>query len=272
MKLNKTLLITDADGTLLTDNKRILDCDKAAICELQAAGGLFTVATGRGVSLARTVVNELGADLLKIPAIIFNGAAIYDYSREEFLYKCSLCENARNYFKTILAQFPEIGVEILIDDEIYVANTNDYEEKHLALGNITPVRCKINAVPQDEWIKVLLVDEPHLIDKTVEFVKANPCEFAHVVRSAPMFLEILPQGVNKGTGVAKLLEILGLSDYYTVAAGDYMNDLEMLEQADLGVAVANAEECVKQAADLTVCDNNSGVVREIVKELNRNFP
>jgi hypothetical protein len=265
MKFKNTLLITDADGTLLTDDKRILDCDKAAIARFINNGGVFTIATGRGVTLARMVVQELGG--LDCPAVIFNGAAVYDYKQEEFLFKCSLCESGKAYVETLMKQFEDIGVEILINDLVYVTNTNDYEEKHLALGNINPIRCDYSEVPANGWIKVLLVDEPARIDRVVEFVRANVCADVHVVRSAPMYFEVLPHGINKGTGFKKLIELMKLDGYYVVAAGDFMNDLEMIQMADLGVAAGNAEQIVKDAADLVVCDNNSGIVCEILQYL-----
>jgi hypothetical protein len=99
----------------------------------------------------------------------------------------------------------------------------------------------------------------------IAFAAANPCEHVHGVSSAPMFFEVLPKGVNKGTGFKKLLGIMGYEDYYIVAAGDYMNDLEMLEMSDLGIAAGNAEEVVKSAADAVLCDCNSGLIREIVE-------
>jgi hypothetical protein len=269
MNYKNILMITDADGTLLTDDKRILDRDKTAIADFIAGGGGFTIATGRGVTLARTVVRELGLDLISLPCVIFNGAAVYDYKTEEFLWQCNLCESGKRYFEKLLDNFPNIGVEILVGDKIYVTNTNDFEEAHLKLGNITPVRCDYGEVPKSGWIKVLLVDEPRNIDKLIEFVDKNPCKDVHVVRSAPMYFEILPYGVNKGTGIQKLLELIGLKDRYIVAAGDYMNDLEMIKQADLGVATGNAEQIVKASADAVVCDNNSGIIKEILYELER---
>jgi len=271
--MKNTLLITDADGTLLTDDKTILECDKAAIDEFIKQGGLFTIATGRGVTLARTVVEEIGLDLIRLPCVIFNGAAVYDYHKEKFLWQCSLSESGREYFEKIIQRFPDIGVEILINDRIYVTNTNAEEEAHLSLGNIDPIRCDYSEVPKSGWIKVLLVDEPGKIDELVEFAAKNPCDEVHLVRSAPMYFEVLPKGVNKGTGIKKLIELtdcqLSTVNCKLVVAGDYMNDLEMIQAADLGVATGNAEQVVKDAANLVVCDNNSGIIKEILHELSR---
>ena len=60
MDFGKVIYMTDLDGTLLTDDKRILDRDMAAIERFRAGGGLFTTATGRGWAMARRIVEEIG--------------------------------------------------------------------------------------------------------------------------------------------------------------------------------------------------------------------
>ncbi|MDR0197069.1 MAG: Cof-type HAD-IIB family hydrolase [Oscillospiraceae bacterium] len=266
MNLNGVFLITDADGTILTDDKRILDADRAAVRELTESGGLFTIATGRGLTLARVVARALE---LEFPAVIFNGAAVYDFTRECFLWRHTLPEAAKDYVLRVRERFPEIGAEILRGDEVYVISTNSLEEGHLAFGAVEPIRCSFEEVPPDDWIKVLLVDEPEVIDEVIAFMDGNSFGETHLVRSSPIFYEMLAFGVDKGSGMMKLLELMGISGRYVVAAGDFMNDLEMLRAADLGVAVSNAEEAVKKEAGLVVCDNNSGAIRDIVEYLKK---
>ncbi|MCL2077694.1 MAG: HAD-IIB family hydrolase [Oscillospiraceae bacterium] len=268
MNFDKIFLISDADGTLLTDDKNILEIDKVAIGEFIGGGGIFTIATGRGVSLARVVAEELN---LKVPAVIFNGAAVYDFREERFLWQCELPSVAQDYVKLLMEKFPTLGVEILRNDEVNVVRTNTLEEEHIAFGCKEPLRRGLDKIPTDNWIKALTVDEPEVIDGVIEFCNQNKSYFSdvHLVRSAPVFYEMLPKGVNKGAGFKKLLELIGIKDKYIVAAGDFMNDLEMLQMADLGIAVANAEEIVKKEADLIVCDNNSGSMSEIVEYLKK---
>ena len=108
--LNNVLLAADADGTLLTDDNRILEKDKAAIRLLLDSGGLFTIATGRAVNFARPIAEELS---LEIPAVIFNGAAVYDYNKDCFLWQCTLPETALDYVLLFKENFPTLGIEIL---------------------------------------------------------------------------------------------------------------------------------------------------------------
>ena len=61
------------------------------------------------------------------------------------------------------------------------------------------------------------------------------------MRSAPMFFECLPEGIDKAAGYKQLIKAIGAEDRFTVAAGDFMNDLAMIQSADLGAAVASAQ-------------------------------
>ncbi|MCL1881820.1 MAG: HAD family hydrolase [Oscillospiraceae bacterium] len=267
MKYAGTLLVTDADGTLFTDDKRILDVDKSAIDEFISEGGLFTIATGRGIGLARDVVDKIGTERLNAPAVIFNGAVVYDFANNKKLSETLLCSKGVEYIKTLCKHFPDVGTEILIGDDIYVTNTNAYEEAHLEFGDVNPIRCDFAKLPEIGWFKAVFVDTPEKIQKMLDFAKMNPCDEIHYVSSAPMFFEVLPKGVNKGSGLSKMIQIMGLENKRIIAVGDYMNDIEMLQIADLAVAVDNAEEVVKKVADIVVCDNNSGSIRAIVDYL-----
>ena len=265
--MNDILLAADADGTLLTDDKRILGKDKAAIRELREKGGLFTIATGRAVTYARPIAEELELD---IPAVIFNGAAVYDFGQDSFLWQCTLPKTAREHILLFKEQFPSIGIEILRGHEVYVVNTNAREEEHILLGGVDPIRCSIDEVPPDGWIKTLLSDEPEVIDEVIKFAGNHRMDNLHLVRSAPVYYEILPHGVNKGSALNKLIELTGISGRRIAAVGDFMNDLEMLKMADIKIAVANAEDVIIAQAELIVCDNNSGAIYEIVQWLKKN--
>jgi len=264
--LNNILLITDADGTLLTDDKRILDVDMAAIREFTEKGGLFTIATGRGIALSRPLADELK---LQIPAVIFNGAGIYDFNAGRILWQCTLPNNAKEYALLFKKRFPSMAIEILRGNKVYVIKTNHLEEEHISLGSEKPVRCGIDEVPPDDWLKILLVDEPPVIDECISFAAAQNFDGAYLVRSSPIYYEMLPFGANKGSGLKKLLEIMGISGRLTVAAGDFLNDIELLDTADIACAVANAESAVKARAKWLVRDNNSGAVADIIERLKK---
>lgn len=78
-------------------------------------------------------------------------------------------------------------------------------------------------------------------------------------------LEFSPTEANKGTGMLALAELLGVPRKATIAVGDADNDLPMLRDAGLGVAMGNANERVRAAADVVVADNDHGGVAEAIR-------
>lgn len=261
MDFSKVIFMTDLDGTLLTDDKRILEKDLVAIERFRQGGGLFTVATGRGCGMARSAVEKLGID---IPAVLFNGAAVYDFKADKFVWQCEIGLHARDYIRRLHEQFPDLGIEVLHEQTIFTPFINQTELDHLALEGIQPHPCTIDELPESGWLKVLLAHEPQRMDEIQRYIEQSDMQQAQWVRSAPVYYECLPEGVDKSMGYRQLIKILGAEDRFTVASGDYMNDLAMIQKADLGVAVASAQEEVKAAADLVVCDNNSGAIAEII--------
>lgn len=261
MDFGRVILMTDLDGTLFTDDKRILPQDLAAIERFRCGGGIFTAATGRGISMAKSAAQKLSLD---VPAVIFNGAAVYDFSRGEFLWRSDLGAFARDYARRIAERFPDIGMEILVEDKVYVPFLNDTEQWHLDLEGVRPDRTALDDIPDGGWLKLLLAYPPEKMGEVVEFVGKSAMSKAQWVRSAPMFFECLPDGIDKAAGFRELVRIVGAEDRFTVAAGDFMNDAHMIQTADLGAAVANAEESVKAVADIVLCDNNSGAICQLI--------
>ena len=262
MDFKNVIIMTDIDGTLVTDQKQILDCDIKAIERFRKGGGIFTLATGRGYSMAKPIADRISLD---VPAVIFNGSAVYDFSQSKFLWHSSLESSAKPILKEILAHFPDMGCEVLCAEDVYVPALNDIERQHLAIENVTPIICSVDEIPGD-WLKVLLAYPPSKMQTLIDFVHEHPnyMNDCHWVRSEIHYYEMLPDGVNKGSGFQRLLDIMDRSDAFTVGVGDYNNDLELIRDARLGVAVASAQDAAKEVADLIVCDNNSGAIAEVI--------
>ena len=135
------------------------------------------------------------------------------------------------------------------------------------MESVVPDSRPLDDIPEGGWLKFVIAAEPSDLDEVQKTVAAGGFEKTQWVRSAPMYFECLPKGVDKSRGFAELIKILGAEDRFSVAAGDYMNDTAMIQKADLGAAVASAQDSVKQAADIVVCDNNSGAISEIIDSI-----
>ena len=266
MDFKNILLVTDLDGTLLDDDKNIAEDDIRALDEFRAGGGLFAAATGRGVAMARRIIDELD---ITTPSVIFNGAAVYDFKADRFLWYSDMPEISDTYIRMLEKEFPDIGVEILHEKQVYVTDNNRTVVEHMAFEKLTPVYSALEDVPKNGRLKVLIAYPPEKMQRVIEFTQANCKEGVNWVHSSPMYYEMLPEGISKAYGVRRLRELLNLRDKYVVAAGDYGNDRAMIAEADLGVAVANALDSVKEAADLIVRDNNHSPIREIIEYIRK---
>ena len=106
-----------------------------------------------------------------------------------------------------------------------------------------------------DWEPISQFIDKHL--SGVDFVHSEPC-----------CIDIMARGIRKWDGIKVLSGLLGIPDEDIVAAGNYYNDIDMIRQAGLGIAVANAPDEVKAAADyVTRLDNNHDAAVEIVARL-----
>ncbi len=266
MDLKKVILITDLDGTLLDDDKNIAEADLSAIDEFRASGGIFTAATGRGVAMALRVIGELKIDF---PCVIFNGAAVYDFGQDKFLWHSDMPPISNKYIRMLEKEFPDIGIEILHEKLVYVTDNNQTVVEHMAFEQLTPTYSRLEDVPEDNRLKVLIAYPPEKMQQVIDFTRENCAQGVNWVHSSPMYYEMLPEGISKAAGFRKLLEITGTEGKFTAAAGDFGNDKDMIAEADLGFAVANALDYVKEAADVIVRDNNHAPISEIIDYLRK---
>ena len=93
----------------------------------------------------------------------------------------------------------------------------------------------------------------------------------NVFRSEPYFLELVPQGIDKALSLAVLLKEIGVERKEMIAIGDGYNDLSMIKFAGLGIAMGNAQEPVKKAADYITLSNEEDGVAEALEHFYYKF-
>ncbi len=258
----KTIIVTDLDGTLLPNSKIISPIDLAAIDRLRAAGGQFTIATGRTLQAATTYISTLCPDL---PCILFNGAVIYDANTKTICDQVALSAQALSITQTVLDRFPDISAEILTFDTTYVARLTPYEEEHLAICGVTPVLADPEEIPIEKWIKVLFTIDPVKMPELVAFFATQSWDMFDFVQSEKRFFEMLPKGATKGTALTKLANRYKKNDTRIIAVGDFNNDLEMLRAADIAACPSNAQPCVKEIAQIILNQScESGAIAELI--------
>lgn len=253
------LLITDMDGTLLNGKHLVSPENNSALRRFTEGGGLFTLATGRMDKTVRPYLADLPVNA---PGIIYNGAAICDFSKSIILWHNCLPDSITEIAQSILGHFPDIGIQVCYGGDIYFVSENEETEKHRFREGFTPIISTLDRVPKP-WYKILLAWEPKNLVQVEALLREIGGDF-RTVYSEPQFLEILNSGVSKGHALNRLIELPGLQGLKVTAMGDNLNDLEMLREADIGIATGNAHKLLREAADLCCCSNDDHAVAEVI--------
>lgn len=253
-------LFSDMDGTLLDSIGGISAENRKAIERFMQQGGHFTVATGRSETIAKPFFEKLQTNF---PAILFNGAAVYDFAAGEFLYKVTLSnEIVREIRDIALSVYPEICFQAFAEGPIQLFNPNGVTDHLAAKENQPMVHSSYSS--NAEYIKLLLYGENAKLKKVAAAIEHLAEGNFMPVFSAPFYLEILPANCSKGTAMEWMIRHFKIPAEEIAAIGDYDNDLAMIRQAALGAAPANAQKCVKKAADLIVSDNDSSALADLI--------
>ena len=267
-KFEGILLCSDLDDTLLTSDKRISDKNKKAIEYFMREGGLFTFATGRVVEGARLMLKYIQPN---VPMICFNGAGIYDFMNEKLLYLKTLDKEAVKAVEYMYKKAPHAAIDVCTATESFFCRTNPILERHKFLENLPDNYIDYTDI-KDDWVKVIFMTEEHQVQNVKKIIAES--EFADrfdFMQSSPWYYEMLPKNSGKGSGLLKLSEILGIPIEKTIGVGDNHNDITLVREAGLGIAVANAADEVKQVADIITVDNNSDAISSIIESIERNF-
>ena len=116
--------------------------------------------------------------------------------------------------------------------------------------------------PNATFSKMMFVDEPEILENLIPNLSDSFKENHNIVRSMPVYLEVLHPQASKGHAVAKLAELLGLDASEVMCIGDQGNDRDMIEYAGMGVAMGNAIDEIKALANFitTTCDEDGVAV------------
>jgi Cof subfamily protein (haloacid dehalogenase superfamily) len=261
------LLVSDLDGTLVTDKGDVPARNLAAIERFMRRGGLFAFATGRSVLgterfAARIVPNA--------PCIVYNGGGIYDFRDKKLLWSESLPRDYGRLIREVRTGFPDVGIEIYSGGEVFYLNKNRYTKQHIAFQGIEASGKSPDDIPE-QCNKILFCgDNDRLLEVSARLEQSEHPHCAFVFSGA-IYYEVLPEGISKGATVGVLAAMLGIGADKIMSIGDYTNDLELLAVSALSAAPEDALEEVKSAADLVVCKCEDGAVADFIEYLEERF-
>jgi len=260
------LIALDMDGTLLNEDKEISTKTFEAIASLKAMGKRVVLATGRPIHGLHRYLKELDLFDEHDYVVTYNGALVQSTKDSRILLDIPLSTNA---YIELFELSQELGVHIhaLTDRSVLTPKNNPYTEIESTINRIPIIEGPISELSMDTLIvKVMFVDSPEKLDKAIDNLPNWVRDKYTILRSAPYFLEFLDSKVNKGSGVKAIIKELGLEQSQVICVGDAGNDLAMIEYASLGVAMGNASDELKNAADyITLSNSEDGVAHVIDK-------
>ncbi|HEO0395819.1 TPA: HAD-IIB family hydrolase [Streptococcus agalactiae] len=261
----------DIDGTLLNDRKNVQKSTIKAIRNLKDQGILVGLATGRGPSFVQPFLENLGLDF----AVTYNGQ--YIYSRSEIIYTNQLSKTTvYRLIRYAGARRREISLGTasgLLGSGIIGLGTS-------RLGQI------VSSLVPRKWAKAIERSFKHFIRRikpqnidSLMIILREPIyqvvlvategeseriqkQFPRVklTRSSPYSMDVISEEQSKVKGIERVGQRYGFDLSEVIAFGDSDNDIEMLSQVGIGVAMGNASQQVKENARYTTADNNDDVI------------
>ena len=241
------LLVCDLDGTLI-DRSMILEAPLVEAFHRAAARGLrISLATGRMPAAADRYRDELG---ITAPIIYYNGALVRGGNGDPDLVSLTLPRGVLGRGWAVFSQAPVHPI-FYRDDRLFCV------ERTLAVRRYCDeegLRIDVVDDPGEflqlgSFIKTLLIGHPRDLDIVRAELTPVVAEHGRLVRTRADYLEIIPVAASKGAALSRLAAYLNVPLARVVAVGDQENDLEMLREAGLGVAMPEAPEPVRRAAD-----------------------
>ncbi len=267
-KFDGILICTDLDHTLLKDDKSVSDENKHAIEYFMAEGGYFTFATGRSLKGIDFLISQIKPNA---PIVMFNGAAVYDPAGDKMIWETFLDENAKNVLEMVENNLLFAGIEVCAKSGVFVTRGNEILRRQLSFEKIPEVYKHFSDVPAP-WRKALFIQEADKLEYVRSAIAESPyAESYSFVQSDPCYYEILPKDASKGEGLLKVAEILGIPRARTIGIGDNENDLTLVRDAGVGVAVANAIPELLDAADFISTNNNMHSISTVIYGIEQNI-
>lgn len=262
------LIVCDLDETLISRDRHITEENREAIKAATAAGVKFVPTTGRGFNSVHTTLKELGLyQQAGQYTISYNGGAITENKDEKILYFQGISfAEAEALYKRGLT-YDHICIHIYTPDQVWVRNFYPEEVEYL----VSRQPCteifgdSIDFLKGRDIVKAIYMNTDFAYLRRIESEIADLTDDMDVSFSSNRYMEFNRRGVSKGSGLQRLCDIIGIDIKDTIAIGDNLNDLSMINAAGLGVGVANTIDEMKSACDvITENDCDHSAVAEVI--------
>lgn len=262
-KFDGILLLSDMDGTLLNGSSTVSAENLSALRYFMAEGGRFSVATGRSKPGMEHFLESLP---INAPAVIYNGAVVYDFEAGCPVWQRPLGERGLRLYRLVQTEFPGAGMETYEMDTAYALSDNPISRRHFTSVKMRWQLVQPEVVPQP-WVDMLLLEE----EERLAHIKARleevfPGEF-FLQYSDRQFLEVLHPEANKGTAALALCDHLGISYDKLYVVGDGRNDVQLLQCTKNAYAPDNAAPEIRALCPRMLPHHEDHAIAALIAEL-----
>ena len=261
-----SMVLLDIDGTLVDFNHRISLNTKRLLHRMEERGVPVVLCSARNPAGVELVERQAG---LHSPVVCYCGSLLLDSNRSILEDDGMQTETAVRFKQFAAERFPEVVVSSYLYDVWLVDSADDpLVRRDAEILQFEPLTGNLADVAQTmPRVHKLLCVGPPL--RVLELQKQAAPLFPELqlLSSGLEYLEVLKQGISKRTAAEKLQKHYHLHREQIVACGDHFVDLEMLQYAGLGIAMGNAPDQVKEAADRVTATNDEEGVYIALKNL-----
>lgn len=271
----KTLYVTDMDGTLLDNESRVSDRSAAILTGLSRRGALVTVATARTPATVQPLLHAVES---RCPAIVMTGASMWDRGDERYVNPRLL---DRSTAATVLDAFERHAILPFVYTlgdggklDVYHDTAMNRHEKdfYYTRRHLTLKKFHIGELVPDHSLGCNILNfaigKSSLVEPLAEWLRENvDCSvscYPDINSRDTSLIEVFAPGVSKAAAVEQLKAMTGASRL--VVFGDNLNDLPMMAVADVAVAVDNAFPEVKERADIVIGRNSADSVARFIAD------
>ena len=262
----KTLYVSDLDGTLMHKDLKISDFSVKTINALVGKGVAFTYATARSISSAGTITKDLK---LKLPVITRNGAVLADNNTGKIIEKALFTEKEVEMLKDMLPELPKTGfVSCYFGDDmkkvfagsLHTAELQGYLDYYKDDPSVVTVSDLSEMFMGNPGYVTIIGDKDEIEPLYIRTREYNgwECLFQKDIYRDEYWLEIAPRNSTKAKSILKLKEEYGFDKL--VVFGDSANDITMFRIADEAYAVSNAVDELKALATGIIGSNEEDAV------------
>ncbi len=244
------MIVVDLDDTLLQTDKTVSSYTYAVFSHIRKLGIKLVYATARGTSASRMIPNELFDGF-----VCHNGAKVH--WQERLIYQRGIHPES---YVSFLKKLSDYGLKVAAEiDEIHYANFDVWEKWDNIGGCVITDYTNIEGVADKLYA---FVEAPGQLD----LIQSSLPLKTHLKLARDMLAMVMHEEAQKSLGVKALANAMGIGRENILGFGDDLNDIDLLHYCGTSVAMGNALEDVKAAADHIAGTNNEDGIARWLKE------